>query len=67
MGSETIFIGILIQTWGDIQEEDYRQRGERRELTGDRWVKAIVLETFSLLQILWKVRNEIIHGKIQET
>lgn len=63
LGSEAIYMGILTQTWGDIQEGDYRQRREPRELTGNRWVKTMILEMYSLLQILWKTRNERVHGK----
>ena len=66
LGIEAIFSSILTQTWGDIQEEAYRERGERRELTGNRWVKAVILEIFSTLQVLWKTRNERLHGKNEQ-
>ena len=52
--SEFMWVGILTQSWADIQEEAYRYRGEAKQLTGDRWCKTILLELLSHLEILFR-------------
>ena len=51
----------MTQSWGDIQEQHYRDTKEDKKLTGTRWVRLLLKEFFSTLEILWQRRNERVH------
>ena len=62
LGRWSVWNGMVSQTWGDIQEAVYRERGEKKEITGGSWVQMVLREIFGFVDLLWKRRNERTHN-----
>ena len=44
IGNEKMWLGFLAQSWGDIQEKNYRDMQEDKKLTGTRWERLMFKE-----------------------
>ena len=63
LGEYMIWKGILIQTFGDVQEQIYRSKNLPKERNGTVWARRIVEAFQSFFETIWKLRNERVHGK----
>ena len=66
IGSKQMWLGHITQTWGDIQEQEYRNTGQDSGYTGTRWTRIIIQQIFKYVIQCWNQRNQKIHQQLQQ-
>lgn len=71
IGWRQLFNGRFSSEWSRVQEEYYtrlrRQRNNNDRRTGLKWQTQLILEIWKQWLIVWKLRNEEIHGRDETT
>ena len=66
IGTEKMWLGHITQTWGDIQEAEYRNTGQKAVYTGTRWARIIIHQIFQHALCQWEHRNQTVHKQLQQ-
>lgn len=67
IGVDQLWLGHITQTWGDIQEHEYRKTGQVSGYTGSRWTRLVVQQIFQHMLDRWTQRNQKLHKNLQKT
>jgi exonuclease III len=70
LGWKALMKGLISTTWGEIQEEEYKNIRERSKLeiwyTGTWWTKHLIKHIIFWALNEWQRRNEWLHNDIQQ-
>ena len=66
IGTELMWTGHITQTWGDIQEHEYRQTEQKIGYTGSRWARIVLQHIFKHMLDRWSQRNKKLHNNLQQ-
>jgi hypothetical protein len=69
IGWRQVFNGRFATAWSTVQD-DFQERQEtaenirkRQRMKGKQWQKRFIVEIWKQWTVLWKTRNEMVHGK----
>ena len=55
-GPETMWLGFLTQTWGDVQDQFHRREKHEQSFTGTLWATKLIKQIWKQALNLWKKR-----------